>query len=74
MILDATVVELAKATAGVMCLPVSDLVKLRAAERLNAVDRLRIQGTAYRAPEVNYIPAGFWDGVYERTWELLGGC
>lgn len=72
MILDATVVELAKATAGVKCLPVDDLVLLRHAERLNAADRVRIQGTSYQPDGINYIPEGFWAGVYERTGELLG--
>lgn len=65
MILAVSVVERAKASFGLKTYGDDDLVMLMGAELLNARDRRRHQFTAYEADGINYIPAGFWDSVYE---------
>ena len=65
MILAASVIEKARASFGLKAHTGDNLRLLMLAELANAIERRRIQYTAYEAPHINFIPEGFWDGVYE---------
>lgn len=65
MILAASVVEKARASFGLKAHTGNNLRLLMLAELTNTAERHRMQYTAYEAPQINYIPEGFWDGVYE---------